>query len=108
MRREYWVGTSTALTLLANAVMPGVLDRYLAKTGFKSQQTDQPQSPGAPANLWEPADGAGGSDFGAHGEFDAKAHRTDPQLWASQHHGALTAAAGALVAVAGSMLARRR
>jgi NAD(P)-dependent dehydrogenase (short-subunit alcohol dehydrogenase family) len=107
-RREYWVGTSTALTLAANAVIPGLLDRYLAKTGFKSQQTSQPQSPEAPANLWEPADGVDGSDFGAHGEFDAKAHRSDPQLWASQHHGVLAAAGGALLAIAGSLLARHR
>ena len=33
-RREYWVGTSTALTLAANAIVPALLDRYLAKTGF--------------------------------------------------------------------------
>ena len=33
-RREYWVGSSTAATLAANAVAPGLLDRYLARTGF--------------------------------------------------------------------------
>jgi NAD(P)-dependent dehydrogenase (short-subunit alcohol dehydrogenase family) len=108
VRREYWVGTTSALTIAANAVAPGLLDRYLAKTGFKSQQTDQPHSPDAPANLWEPVDGAGGSDFGAHGEFDKRSHMKDPQLWASEHHGVLAAAAGALIAVAGSLLARRR
>ena len=56
-RREYWVGASTVGTLAANAVVPGLLDRYLARTGFASQQTDQPKDPDAPANLWEPADG---------------------------------------------------
>src|SRR5205807_1842450 len=54
-RREYWVGSSTAATLAANALVPGVLDRYLAKTGFGAQQTSQRQAPDAPANLWEPA-----------------------------------------------------
>jgi NAD(P)-dependent dehydrogenase (short-subunit alcohol dehydrogenase family) len=44
-RREYWVGGSTVGTLAANAVAPGLLDRYLAKTGFGSQQTDQPRDP---------------------------------------------------------------
>ena len=34
-RREYWVGGSTGGTLLANAVAPGLLDRYLARTGFR-------------------------------------------------------------------------
>ena len=40
-RREYWVGASTVGTLAANAIAPGLLDRYLARTGFGSQQTSQ-------------------------------------------------------------------
>ena len=55
-RREYWVGGTTVATLVANAVAPGLLDRYLARTGFGSQQTNQPREPDQPANLWEPAD----------------------------------------------------
>jgi NAD(P)-dependent dehydrogenase (short-subunit alcohol dehydrogenase family) len=105
-RREYWVGETTALTLVANAVAPGLLDRYLARTGFGSQQTDQARSPDQPANLWAPADGVDGDDFGAHGDFDARSHRRSPQVWASQHHGLLAGAAGALVAA--GALARRR
>jgi hypothetical protein len=107
-RREYWVGTSTALTLLANAVAPGLLDRYLARTGFQSQQTGQPQDPNAPANLWEPADGRQGHDFGAHGVFDRRSHTNDPQLWASQHHGLLAAAAAALAGGVGVAALLRR
>jgi NAD(P)-dependent dehydrogenase (short-subunit alcohol dehydrogenase family) len=106
-RREYWVGTSTALTLVANAVAPGLLDRYLARTGYDAQQTDTPQGPDRPANLWRPADRS--RDFGAHGAFDADAHSRDPQPWASRHHGLLGAAAlltaGAAAAVG---LARHR
>ncbi len=103
-RREYWVGASTMGTLAANAIAPGLLDRYLARTGFKSQQMKQRQDPDAPVNLWDPADGPGGKDFGAHGIFDEKSHNQDPQLWASQHHGALAAliGAGAMLAGAGS------
>jgi NAD(P)-dependent dehydrogenase (short-subunit alcohol dehydrogenase family) len=95
-RREYWVGASTVATLAANAVAPGLLDRYLGRTGIKAQQTGQPKDPDAPANLWDPADAADGEDFGSHGIFDAKSHTRDPQLWASQHHGVLGAAAAAL------------
>jgi NAD(P)-dependent dehydrogenase (short-subunit alcohol dehydrogenase family) len=72
-RREYWVGISTYGTLLANAVVPGVLDRYLARTGYDGQQTGEPPAPDAPQNLWEPADGRDGHDFGAHGIFDDQA-----------------------------------
>ncbi|MDN5804911.1 MAG: SDR family oxidoreductase, partial [Microlunatus sp.] len=56
-RREYWVGASTVVTLMANAVVPGLLDRYLGRTGFASQQTGELKTEGQPENLWEPADG---------------------------------------------------
>ncbi|MEU4559757.1 SDR family oxidoreductase [Actinoplanes sp. NPDC023936] len=105
-RREYWVGGSTALTLAANAVAPGLLDRYLARKGFDSQQTSQPHDPDQPANLWSPADGPAGPDAGAHGEFDDQAKNRSLQLWASQHHGLLAGAAG--VALAGAAWALRR
>jgi NAD(P)-dependent dehydrogenase (short-subunit alcohol dehydrogenase family) len=111
-RREYWVGTSTMGTLAANALAPGILDRYLARTGFSSQQSTEPQSPTAPRNLWEPADGERGHDFGAHGIFDDGAITRDPQLWASQHHGLLaaltTAATAAATTVAAAARRRRR
>jgi len=32
-RREYLVGASTRATILANRVLPGLLDRCLARTG---------------------------------------------------------------------------
>jgi NAD(P)-dependent dehydrogenase (short-subunit alcohol dehydrogenase family) len=105
-RREYWVGSTTAATLAANAIAPGLLDRYLSRTGFQSQQTSEPKDPSMPANLWQPADDPAGRDFGAHGEFDARSHRRDPQLWASQHHGVVAAALGALAA--GSLWRRHR
>ncbi len=104
-RREYWVGTSTALTLAANAVAPGLLDRYLARTGFDSQQTDAHPPPTGGGNLFEPADAT--EDHGAHGVFDDMAHGTDPQVWASRHHLG-TAAAVAGLAAAGYAALRRR
>jgi NAD(P)-dependent dehydrogenase (short-subunit alcohol dehydrogenase family) len=102
-RREYWVGGTTAATLVVNAVAPGLLDRYLARTGFDAQQTNQPKPPGQPANLWEPADGEDGRDFGAHGLFDEKAHARSPQVWASQHHGTLAVVGAGLVAGAAAL-----
>ena len=96
-RREYWVGGSTAGTLLANAVAPGILDRYLARTGFSSQQTGQPRDPDQPSNLWHPVDDR--EDHGAHGAFDRRSHSRSPQVWASQHHGLLAAVGGAALAL---------
>jgi NAD(P)-dependent dehydrogenase (short-subunit alcohol dehydrogenase family) len=73
-RRAHWVGMSTVGTIVANRVAGGLLDRYLARTGFSSQQTSEPRDPDQPANLWAPADGRDGHDFGAHGAFDDRAH----------------------------------
>ena len=105
-RREYWVGGSTVGTLVANAVAPGILDRYLAKTGYKSQQTGDAKPADQPANLWAPADRT--RDFGAHGEFDAKATPRSFQLWASRHHGLLAAGGSALAATALAVWRRAR
>jgi NAD(P)-dependent dehydrogenase (short-subunit alcohol dehydrogenase family) len=107
-RREYWVGATTMGTLAANAIAPGLLDRYLARTGFSSQQTKQPRDADAPVNLWEPADGAAGRDFGAHGVFDDRSHDRDPQLWASHHHGVLATCMAAAAAAAGLLRRRNR
>ncbi len=96
-RREYWVGASTVATIVANKIAPGLLDRYLGRTGYASQQTETPHDPDAPANLWQPADGPQGHDFGAHGRFDDRASPRSYQIWASRHHGLLGAAAGLAV-----------
>ena len=110
-RRQYWVGGSTAATLLANRLVPALLDRYLARTGYDSQQTGEFASPDRPDNLWQPADGPGGSDFGATGEFIDRAHDRSLQLWLSQHSRAAAAWAGAMALAGGALAAgaaRRR
>jgi NAD(P)-dependent dehydrogenase (short-subunit alcohol dehydrogenase family) len=106
-RREYWVGTSTAVTLLLNAVVPGLLDRYLARSAFSGQQTEQRRRSDEPENLWQPADSRSGHDFGAHGRFDEEAKSRDPQPWLSRHHGVLATTAATAVALGGAVAARQ-
>jgi NAD(P)-dependent dehydrogenase (short-subunit alcohol dehydrogenase family) len=110
-RKQYFVGASTAATILANRVAPALLDRYLARTGYDSQQTGERESE-RPDNLWEPVDEPRGDDHGAHGEFDDKSHSRSTQLFVSHHPVAALAAAGAATAAAGvaaaSWAARRR
>jgi hypothetical protein len=105
-RREWWVAGSTAATLLANAVAPGLLDRYLARTGFDSQQTQEPHDPRAPANLWEPADT--NADFGPYGEYDEQAHARSAQWWATKHRRALVGIGAAVAALGTTRVVRRR
>ncbi len=103
-RREWWVGASTALTLLGNAIAPGIADRYLARTGFSSQQTDEPVAPGRPDNLFAPLPGR----RSAHGDFDHQAKSHSVQ-WEWTRHRRLFAAAGGGVAMGliGAGVARR-
>jgi len=84
-RRQYWVGLSTVATILSNRIAPALLDRYLARTGYASQQAAQKAAPGRPDNLWQPVDGPSGRDHGARGIFDSRSHDRSPQLWMSQH-----------------------
>lgn len=99
-RRAVWVGLPTVATILGNRVAPGLGDHYLAATGFDSQQTDEPEDPDRPDNLWEPVPG----DHGAHGTFDSRATMSSPQLWASLHRGLTLGAAGVALAALGAAL----
>ncbi|WP_433869057.1 SDR family oxidoreductase [Saccharopolyspora sp. CA-218241] len=107
-RREYWVGGSTAGTLLANAVVPGLLDRYLARNGYDSQQNRAVRDPHRAANLWQPADGPDRRDYGAHGVFTSTARSRSLQMWLSQRRGRLLATASAVAAGAAVVLGGRR
>jgi len=81
-RKEYWVGGSTAATIFGQKFAAPLLDRYLARTGYDSQQTDQPAT--GQSNLWQPADQLPGTDHGAHGEFDDQATSDSEQLKAAE------------------------
>ncbi|MGH7510002.1 MAG: SDR family oxidoreductase [Gemmatimonadales bacterium] len=104
-RRDLKVGISTLKAIWGNRIAPGLLDRYLARTGYESQQTDRPESADRPYNLWTPVQG----DYGARGDFNARARSWSPQLWLEEHRGlALLAAAVAGAAGAAALKARGR
>jgi hypothetical protein len=92
---------------VANKLVPGLLDRYLARTGYEAQQTDQAADPSRPVNLWEPVDGRGGPDFGAHGALDDEAANRSLQARIGRRPG-LAAAAGGLLAGLLALRWRRR
>ncbi|KAA5541812.1 SDR family oxidoreductase [Roseiconus nitratireducens] len=83
-RRELWVARSAVLSILAQKLVPGLADHYLAANGYKAQQTDQPKDVDRPHNLWSPVDSNGGGDFGAHGAFDDQASDRSPMLAVSE------------------------
>ena len=102
-RREIWVGGSTVEAIVANKLAPRLLDWYLAKTGFKSQQMQgRPVSPERPNNLFEPVP----ADAATHGIFDDRAKRRSIQVWATMHRAAMAGAIALGIGVA-TTLARR-
>lgn len=102
-RREVYVGLPTAVAITGNKVAAGLGDRYLARTGFDSQQTRELEDPDRPDNLWRPVDDI--RDFGVHGRFSARAKRRSWQLWMTEHRGGLAAAS---IAFAVAVAAGRR
>jgi NAD(P)-dependent dehydrogenase (short-subunit alcohol dehydrogenase family) len=97
-RRQLYVGWPTVEAIVGNKIAPGLADRYLARTGYDSQQIDEPVPPDRPDNLFEPVPG----DFAAHGRFDGRAKPRSFQLWMTKHRrwlfaGALAAGLGVLI-----------
>jgi short-subunit dehydrogenase len=104
-RREVYCGGPTVAVILGSKLLPGLADRYLARTGFKSQQIpDMPVSPDRPDNLFAPVS----REAATHGMFDDRAHDRSYQTWATTHRWAvLGAASGAAAAAVGLKLLRR-
>ncbi|HWH38497.1 MAG TPA: SDR family oxidoreductase [Usitatibacter sp.] len=96
-RREWWVGWPAVKAILGQRVVPGMLDRLLAREGYSGQHTDEPLPPGRRDNLYAPVPG----DHGAHGCFDARAKSRSLQVELNLHRGAI--AAGALAAALGML-----
>ncbi|HEU4959309.1 MAG TPA: SDR family oxidoreductase [Sphingomonas sp.] len=103
-RKSIEVGWPTLEAIWGDKIASPLLDRYLARTGFKGQQGDEPVSPDRQNNLWHPVPG----DHGAHGRFDAIARTRSPQTWMTTHRGATAAIAAAGLAAAGALLGWRR
>jgi short-subunit dehydrogenase len=103
-RREVWVSATTAVAIVANKVIPGLLDRYLARTNFEAQQGEEPEDPEREYNLWRPVS----HDPGVYGRFGDQAHPRSWQLWSSQHRPALTLGAGLASCAAGLWWRRSR
>lgn len=98
-RRELYVGLSTVEAIVGNKLAPGLLDHYLGRTGYSSQQTCEPEWPDRPNNLWEPLPG----DHGAHGTFDQRAKQKSWELRVSLNRAWL--AAGFTFGAASAILA---
>lgn len=82
-RREYWVGGSTVKAILGQKIVPGLLDKFLGRNGYDSQQREMEDPPHRPNNLWQPVS----SELGAHGPFDKRSRPFSLEATVSRHPG---------------------
>jgi len=92
-RRQVYVGIPTVANIIGERVAPWLLDRYLAKTGYKSQMTSHDLDPAGHDNLFTPIE----EDRGAHGPFDDLAHGISPQYELAKRRGMVFAGLGAAI-----------
>lgn len=106
--RELIIGWPALKAIIGNKLVPSYADRVLARNGYRAQQLDEPEDAARPHNLWEPLDGPGGGDRGAHGAFDERARTWSWQLWANTHRPTLALAAAGVLGALGAAFALRR
>lgn len=93
--REMWLGWPTVKAIVGRFFAPGFVEWYLARTGYDSQQTEEPAR-ARPDNVFAPIPG----DKGAHGDFDRRARPRSAGIWLRTHP--MIAAAGLASLVAGA------
>jgi len=103
-RRELYVGFPTMKAIYGEKIAPGAADRYLAKTGYRSQQADQPLPADRKDNLFEPAPG----EWSAHGIFSDQASDWSPATWLGIHRNVAAAALGGVGLAALAWRAKRK
>jgi hypothetical protein len=102
-RREVYVGWPSVKAVLANKMVPGVLDRILAKQGYSGQLTEEPKRQDC-ENLYTACD----TNPGSHGRFDRGAKTWSLQWLMTSNPGATFALAAAAVGVLGAFALRAR
>jgi short-subunit dehydrogenase len=101
--REFMVTKAALINVVGNKLFPGLGDKFLAKKGYKGQQTKE-KAEDRPDNLFEPVKGL----YGAHGRFDKKAKSKSKEVWLGMHPAISAAAVIAGIALGGFFLKLRR
>ncbi|MGU3666327.1 SDR family oxidoreductase [Methylobacterium sp. A49B] len=95
--RELWIGASAWKAIVGNMLIPGWIDGYLARHGYRGEMTSMQAQKNRPDNLYDPVD----TDPGAHGRFDGRA---TGHVAAADPRWLKLGLAAALGVVAGTML----
>jgi NADP-dependent 3-hydroxy acid dehydrogenase YdfG len=104
-RREYWVGSPTVMAIVGQKFIPGLLDKYLGRTGYDSQQIKgQPQAPDAPNNLYQYVPGR----HSARGKFGDRSKNSSGEVFVTLHRGWFALGAALLASAGVIAVARKR
>jgi NADP-dependent 3-hydroxy acid dehydrogenase YdfG len=104
-RREYWVGTPTVAAIIGQKFVPGLLDRYLGKTGYKSQQIpNEPKDPNAPNNLYNYVPGV----HSARGKFADRSTLTSAEVSIVLNRNLFALGAAMLLVTVGAAIVAKR
>ena len=82
------------MAIVGNQVAPGLLDRYLASSGYTGQLTHEPRADNALNNLFQPLAG----QYGAHGRFDNQSRNTSWEFFTDRHRKVILAGMAGVVA----------
>ncbi len=104
-RREYWVGAPTVMAIVGQKLFPGLLDIYLGRTGYDSQQIpNEPKDPNTPNNLYDYVPGR----HSARGKFGDRSSKTSAEIFLSLNRDTVTLGVTALLAAVGGVILARR
>ena len=97
--REAWVGWPTVKAIIGTMIMPGFLDRWLARRAVEGQLAIEPQRGQRAGNLFEPVAGT----HATHGRFDDRARNFVPSFNSTTVRGAIIY--GGIIAVSAVAIA---
>jgi short-subunit dehydrogenase len=98
-KREIWIGWSTTKAIVGQRLIPGLLDKYLAKAAWETQETEDVPAGHPLQHHQDNVDTALPGDRGAHGIFAAKARKFSSQLVLRTHPRSVALAALATTAL---------
>jgi NAD(P)-dependent dehydrogenase (short-subunit alcohol dehydrogenase family) len=104
-RREIWLGGNTIKAIIGQHIIPGLLDRYLARAAWDGQTTRRLPAGHPIEHAEDNVDAPLAGDRGAHGPFDQIARHVSKTFWLRSRAGVFLGAGSA--AFAAWLLARR-
>ena len=93
--RELWLGAASVKAIVGTCLMPGLLDRLMARSAYAGQMTDKDDNSQRPDNLFEPQE----SLHRTRGRFAGRSRDTALALSSTQVSALLLATGGVLAVV---------